>query len=82
MCQSSLPTIALLFRVACLFTLTENASRTHRTHRSRCFREIPKALRRYNAHELFVIEEGEAEVSRDGEVVRTLAAGDVSARSA
>jgi CRP-like cAMP-binding protein len=30
-----------------------------------------------NAYELFVIEAGEAEVRRDGEVVRTLAAGDV-----
>ena len=30
-----------------------------------------------NAYELFVIEEGDAEVRKDGELVRTLGAGDV-----
>jgi CRP-like cAMP-binding protein len=37
----------------------------------------PVANQGENAYELFVIEDGEAEVTRDGEVVRTLAAGDV-----
>lgn len=37
----------------------------------------PLAIQGDNAYQLFVIEEGEAEVTRDGETVRTLAAGDV-----
>jgi CRP-like cAMP-binding protein len=37
----------------------------------------PLATQGENAYQLFVIEAGEAEVTRDGEPVRTLAAGDV-----
>jgi len=48
-----------------------------------CLREvtvdagISLATQGENAYELFVIEAGEAEVRKDGEIVRTLSAGDV-----
>jgi CRP/FNR family transcriptional regulator, cyclic AMP receptor protein len=48
-----------------------------------CLREVtvdagtPLATQGERAYELFVIEAGEAEVRQDGEVVRTLGAGDV-----
>ena len=47
-----------------------------------CMREVtvdagtPLATRGDNAYELFVIEEGEAEVQKDGQVVATLGPGD------
>jgi CRP-like cAMP-binding protein len=48
-----------------------------------CLREVvvdpgaPLATQGDNAYELFVIESGEAEVRKDGELIRTLIAGDV-----
>jgi CRP-like cAMP-binding protein len=48
-----------------------------------CLREVtvdagtPLATQGEHAYELFVIEDGDAEVRKDGEVVRTLSTGDV-----
>jgi CRP/FNR family transcriptional regulator, cyclic AMP receptor protein len=63
--------------------LFADLSAEERAEVAACLREVTVdagtalATQGENAYELFVIEEGDAEVRKDGEVVRTLGAGDV-----